>query len=170
MVTQDVLIENIDSSLLHEKSLKNLIVSYLKKINHLSKADITVLYLRGSETDKSFRGFIKIGHHEIPKNFSCKETVVDFLHESGEIIFLTEKKESLFLKILLNKDMQSGIAIPLTEEDFLYGIVFINFTERFLSNKKTVYLIEKFRKIMDELLNKNEIKKELKNLKNKITI
>jgi hypothetical protein len=61
--------------------------------------------------------------------------------------------------------MQSGIAIPIFTDNFLYGIIYINFLSEFLSDKKTVCLIEKFKKIMDQLLDKNQIKDEIKKLK-----
>jgi len=151
-IKEDILFQSINSLLTQDN---NIPYSFLEKINHLAKADLTVFYKTNISSKNNFKFTFKIGSYETPKIIKCKIEVISFLKESNEIIFLNKNNSAIFSELFLNEEMNSLVAFPINYSGKLYGVIIINFLNENALNKKNIILIEKFKNFIDRFFLKN---------------
>ncbi len=152
------------SILTSEIDFKSLISVLVEQSQDISASSLCALYLRKNPENQS-GDFIKVyqrGKFDVPASFPGKTEFIEFLEECREAAVLLERKESPFLKILLNETMKSGIALPVsTKKDFL-GILILNSREEMFYDRKRLYFLESFTKLAGGMLNNSRLYSELK--------
>lgn len=149
-----------------EKHLINIIV---EEAMDLSNCDLSSLYLCNDpeKNNCSLSLVHKKGKFEVPKEFKYDNILIDFIKENKESIVLSERKKSLFIDLLLNKKMQSGMVLPVIKDDLFLGVLFINSIFPYYFDREKINLLDSFIKLANEIFNYTRLINDLKKHFNK---
>jgi transcriptional regulator with GAF, ATPase, and Fis domain len=144
-------------------NIAKVIISILEQSREITKSDLACFYKhdKSKVSADNYKLSIKKGEYEVDDYIFSDNEFINFIKECRESIVILERKTGPFIDILLNRFMNSGIALPLLAEDKLFGIIILNSSEvNFYNHDKFLFL---------ESLNKtaNNIFKNLLLLNNK---
>ncbi len=166
---QKVLERNADelvrasSQLFKDLDSKRIIAQLVEQAHDISKSDLSCLYLynapnlRKSTLSRSYRR----GRFETSVSFPADSELVDFIEDCGEAVVILERKKSPFIEILLNEEMESGIALPLSMPKSKIGIFILNSKQKNYYGNKLFRFLSSFVQMAGSSLNNADMYKEL---------
>ena len=147
-----------------EVNIDYLINIMVEEAIDLSCSDLSCLYLC-KEPDKdncNLSLVFKKGKFDVPREFKYDNILINFIKDSKESIVLLERKNNIFIDLLLNHKMQSGIALPLINKDLFLGVLFSNSVLPYHFNREKIDILESFIKLAGEIFNYYNRKDDLK--------
>ncbi|MBT3273284.1 MAG: guanylate cyclase [Spirochaetales bacterium] len=130
----------------------------------ITRSDLAVLYLYtdpdrpGSDMKRTYQRGRYLAAETIPGD----SEVPQFIEECRESVLLLERKSSPFEEILLNQNMQSGIALPVYTQKARFGILFLNSREPMFYNRRRFHFLDSFNALATGMLQNSELFRELK--------
>lgn len=162
---------NAGLHLSEEFNLQDFIRIIVEESMELSCCDLSSLYIC-EDPDKNNCNLdlvFKKGKYDIRKEFKYDNILIDFLKENKESTILLERKKNIFIDLLLNQKMQSGIALPLIKEDFFLGVLILNSKLPYNFNREKIDILDSFIKLVMSFFKYtglvNDLKAYLKKIK-----
>ena len=145
-------------------NFKKLIAILVEQSIDITRSDLCCLYLHVKPFKKSsdLRMSYKRGNFPVPLYLKAHSELIDFLHDCYEAVLLLERKESPFADLLLSPTMQSGIALPLSTNKGMLGVLILNSTEADFYNRKKFSFLESFTNLAEGVLHNSMLYQELK--------
>ncbi len=133
-VQDEVLDELVRASslLAGEINVNRLIGALVEQSLDVTHADLAAMYLYPLG-ENATRAALKLtyqrGRFQIAKDLKRTAEIVTFLEDCGESVVLLSRKDSPFREVLLAKEMESGIALPVYTPVTRIGVLIVNSKE-----------------------------------------
>ncbi len=150
--------------LAREIDFKGLVSTMVDQAIDITASDLAVLYLYqdpekpGSELIRYYQR----GRHKVPERLSADGELVSFTAECGESVVLLERKPSPFAEVLLNREMNSGIALPVSSQHVHFGLLILNSRAAEFYNRKRFHFLDSFNSLATRMLQNTELFRALK--------
>ncbi len=139
-----------------ELDFRRIISILVEQSLDVSRSDLAVLYLyRDPEEDRGGGDLIpayRRGRGSAPRRLERNGELIPFIEESGEAVLLLERCRSPFETLLLDPEMQSGIAIPLITRSRTIGILFLNSREPLFYGRERFRFLDSFTRLAGGVL------------------
>jgi class 3 adenylate cyclase/PAS domain-containing protein len=105
----------------------------------------------------------KRGRWDVPLQLDRNSSLIEFLEESRESVIVLNKSENRhFPSIILHKDMQSAIALPIFTPDSRTGFLILNSTEINYFNRSRFQFLDSFSRMAAGMINNARLFNEMK--------
>jgi class 3 adenylate cyclase/PAS domain-containing protein len=151
--------------LTRDMNFKNLVSVLVEQSLDVTRSDISVFY---SYTDNPEQKDIVIqiykrGRWDVPLQLDRNSSLIEFLEESRESVIVLNKSENRhFPSIILHKDMQSAIALPIFTPDSRTGFLILNSTEINYFNRSRFQFLDSFSRMAAGMINNARLFNEMK--------
>lgn len=116
--------------LARERNFKDLVNVFVEQAQDISRADLTAFYILQDPGDRKsdLKLVFKRGRYQVPETIDGDSELIQFLRECKEALIFNNKPASsvpAFIKeVLINPEMQSGMALPIVSPPREVGILF----------------------------------------------
>ena len=152
------------SLLTRDMNFKSLISVFVEQAIDITRSDLACLYLFIEPEDNSsdLRLSFKRGKFRVQGWFSADSELIDFIRDCQEAILLLDRKQSPFSDLLMHPEMQSGIALPISTNKVMLGVLLLNSLSPDYYNRKKFYFLDSFTKLVSGMLHNALLFQELK--------
>lgn len=150
------------SLLTGDKDEESLIATLVDQAQDVSKSDIGALYIYPEQKAGPLKLMYKRGKYTIPGKLEVNSDLVLFLEDCREALVINDRKQLFFKEIFLTKNMNSGMALPLSTPKAHIGILVLNSRRNEFYGKKRLDFLDSFTKLAGGMLHNAELFKELK--------
>lgn len=154
--------------LAREIDFKGLVSTMVDQAIDITRSDLAVLYLH-TDPEKpasDLELYYQRGRHRVPKTLPGDGELGAFAAECGESVVLLRRKPGPFGEVLLTKDMQSGIALPVSSQKIHLGLLILNSDVPDFYNRSRFHFLDSFNSLATRMLQNAELFRALKeNLK-----
>ena len=147
-----------------EIEFKSLISIIVEQSRDITRSDISSLFLYSQVLDEKpyLKLIYKQGIYCIKEKFLRNNELISFIEDCKETVLILERKKSPFLEILLHKEMQSGICLPINTGKTKIGIVILNSRIPFFYNNDKFSFLDAFIRLAGGMLHNSRMYRELK--------
>ncbi|MBN1687348.1 MAG: PAS domain S-box protein [Spirochaetales bacterium] len=130
----------------------------------ITRSDLAVLYLHDDpeKRESDLLRYYQRGRHTVPEMLAGDGELATFAAECGDSVVLLERKRSPFAEVLLNRDMQSGIALPVSSQNVHFGLLILNSREPLFYNRRRFRFLDSFNSLATRMLQNSELFRALK--------
>jgi len=145
--------------LAREIDFRGLVSTMVDQAIDITQSDLAVLYLYDDPEDFSsdLKRHYQRGRYPAPDHLSGDGELSAFAAECGESIVLLERKPSPFAEVLLNRDMQSGIALPVSSQRVRFGLLILNSKSAEFYNRRRFHFLDSFNSLATRMLQNSEL-------------
>ncbi|MDC7125666.1 MAG: adenylate/guanylate cyclase domain-containing protein [Spirochaetales bacterium] len=128
MKNTDVILEKaaeMNAALSKENNTFELIRILVTRSMDISRSELAGIYIY-PENNGNAQLIYKRGKHPIPTELEKTSELINFTDDCSQAVVLLNRKKSPFSEVLLNKNMKSGIILPLISETKRLGYLVLN--------------------------------------------
>ena len=150
--------------LAREIDFKGLVSTMVDQAIDITASDLAVLYLREDpeKQDSDLLRHYQRGRYAAPETLAGNGELASFTTECGESVVLLERKPSPFAEILLNRQMHSGIALPVSSQNISFGLLILNSRAAEFYNRRRFHFLDSFNSLATRMLQNTELFRALK--------
>jgi adenylate cyclase len=150
--------------LAREIDFRGLVSTMVDQAIDITQSDVAVLYLHDDPEDSTsdLKRHYQRGRYPVPDQLSGTGELSGFAAECGESIVLLERKPSPFAEVLLNREMQSGIALPVSSQTVRFGLLILNSKRDRFYNRRRFHFLDSFNALATRMLQNSELFRALK--------
>jgi len=130
-----------------------------------SGADVAGMYLLG---DQNCHLVYSRGREKLLQFYSNTSSLVDFLMDCQQLMFVSSQEDPFFSEALINNDMHSAVILPLVSEGEFFGFILINSRQQDLFNNEKMQFLEGVAQMASGLMMNSRIHSEMKTYLEKI--
>ena len=150
--------------LAREIDFQGLVSTMVDQAMDITRSDLAVFYLF-SDLERPGSDLIRYrqrGRYPVADTLPGDGEIPRFTEECGESVVLLERRPSPFEDVLLNPEMQSGIALPVASQNSRFGLLFLNSKEALFYNRRRFHFLDSFNALATRMLHNTELFGELK--------
>ncbi|NOY09575.1 MAG: PAS domain-containing protein [Spirochaetes bacterium] len=157
------------SLLSRELEFKSLISTLVDQSLDITKSDISCLYISKNPDIRTGYSLIhRRGKYPVPQELTAESTIVRFIAESCESVVFLKRREHIFQEVLLNNQMESGIALPIFTPKLKLGILVLNSQVPFFYNREKFKFLDSYTKLAGGMLHNSKMIQEIREYLKKI--